>query len=817
MAKTLLLIDANSLIHRAYHALPPLTDSKGEPAGAIYGLANSLLKVLREIGPEYVVAAFDRPEPTFRKKMFKDYKAHRPPADRELIHQIKKSYEVMEKFNIRIVELAGFEADDIIGTLVKRFSGNDMKTVILTGDLDTLQLVKNGEVEVRTPQKGAGEMKVYDEKAVEERFGVRPGQLADFKGLVGDSSDNIPGVPGIGEKTAAEIIREYSNLENALKKMDPESKVGKKLMPAKEKALFSRKLAEIELNAPVSTELRDLKHTSPNKENLLGYFKELGFVSLVNRFNGFKSGKEEPKKALGGIFIPDAEYILKNRKEVSSGKTKVALGWKSIMKKVVKKNIEIRPPIFDLVIAKWLLYPDTKTDIKTFLKDHKIENLNSEKKKVLGIASDLNEEIEKNGLGKVFWEIEMPIVPILARMEIWGIGVNRKKLSVLNKSIQKEIDGLKSGIYKLSGESFNINSPKQVAAVLAKKFGIKTKKKTSSGQNKTGKNALKEFKKDSPVIGLISEYRENFKIKTGFVDALMNRIEKDGVVRAKFIQTGTATGRLTSAEPNLQNIPQESKWSKELRNAFEARKGMSFISLDYSQLELRLLAHVSGDKKLKKAFKEDKDVHRITASQILGIPLSQVSPELRRLGKTLNFGIVYGMGARALAATSGISPEKSKIFIEKYFENFSGIREWQEKIKEQVRSSGYAENLNGRKRWFTDGLKSYGSLRGDFERAAINMPIQSLEADIIKIAMIKSFELLKKNGWLGDKARIILSIHDELLFEVRDDILNKVAGMLKEEAENSYPISIPLKVEIKTGKNWGSLEKSENEKNPSLL
>ncbi|MDI6733967.1 MAG: DNA polymerase [Patescibacteria group bacterium] len=817
--KKLLLIDANSLIHRAFHALPPLTSPKGETVGALYGLTSLIIKILNDHKPNYIVAAFDRPEPSFRKEMFKDYKAHRPKTADELVGQIIKAHELFNNFNIPFFERPGFEADDIIGTLVNKFKNTpELLIEILTGDLDALQLVENKKIVVRTMKKGISETIVYDEEAVKNRYGLEPRQLIDYKGLVGDPSDNIPGVKGIGPKTASKLLNEYKTLENLYNKLEPKNLANKKILDNKEQAFFSKKLATINTQVPLEISFEKIIYKKFNEKSLLTFLENLGFKSLINRLifeeKPLQNKNSSKKEWEDVVFFENSNDCFKNRELLKDEQLlKVTFDWKRILKDLDQQNIEAINPLFDIKLAAWLIDPD-QTDFsievlaKTFLGRGCPEPL--EKENVLALQKELfkvlDKYLEKYGLKKIFLDFEMPLIRVLVKMENWGIGVNKKLLESLNKTLAEKIETLQKQIFSQSGEKFNLNSPKQISLFLFEKLKIKDlTKKTGSGQRRTDKDVLTELKSRHPIIGLILERRELFKIKSGFVEPLINLVDASGKIHTNYLQTNTSTGRLASEKPNLQNIPQESEWSKNLRSAFEASEGFSFLSFDYSQLELRILAHLSNDKKLKAAFFKNKDIHELTASQVFNIPLDKVTPTTRRIAKTLNFGVIYGMGAKAFSKTSGLKLEEAELFINKYFNDFPEIKTWQERIKAEAQTFGFVKNENGRRRLFF-GLAGKNNIRGDEERAAINMPIQSLGADILKKAMIECFLMLEKKNWLEKKARPLLTIHDELLFEISDDILIEAAYSIKNLMENCYKISVPLKIETKSGKNWGSMK-----------
>lgn len=813
--RKLLLIDANSLIHRAFHALPPLTAKGGRPTGALYGLASILIKTLNgDLKPDFVVAAFDRPEPTFRKEMFKEYKAHRPKAPDELVSQIVEAHNLFGKFGVKFFEKPGYEADDIIGTFAKKFEKErDLRIIVLTGDLDTLQLVDENHIVVQILKKGVSETQLYDEKAVVERYGLNPDQMTDYKGLVGDTSDNIPGVRGIGPKTAEEFLKKYGHLENLFKKMPEGDPAAKKIRPFEKEALFSKKLATINRDTPIEVKLQDVAYSGFDKNILPPYFESLGFESLVRRLNGdgekqsAKKSAEDRKPLNQGLFAFESE---KKDEMHKFGDFDVAWSWKPIMRKLIREKKNLPEKIFDLGVAAWVLNSDEADFGPAAITERFSKNSAEE------LFSIMEGRLKKNGLENIFHKIEMPLVPVLAWMETWGIGVDGEKLETLGKKMAEKIKSLTEKIHKAAGGTFNINSSQQMAEIIFDKLKIKpTKnKKTPTGRRSTSEEVLASLKDAHPIIPEILEYRETFKINSTYVEPLLRVREKDGRVRTTFIQTGAATGRLASEKPNLQNVPQESDWSKELRESFVSGPGFTFASFDYAQLELRLLAHMALEDGLLSAFEKNQDIHSLTASRVLKIPFNKVTQSERRLGKTLNFGVVYGMGPRAFAQSAGVSFLEAKKFIDGYYREFPKIKEWQEKIKTEAKTRGYVENLNGRRRYFWTDAR-HPKVLGEIERAAVNMPLQSLNADILKMAMIRSFDLMKSRKWFGDKVRLILTIHDELLFEVRDDILKETVLVFRDLMEGIYPLSgkalvLPLKVEAKVGKNWGDLQKYEN-------
>jgi DNA polymerase-1 len=807
----LLLVDANSLIHRAYHALPPL-DTKGIPSNALFGVASILLKVIKEESPSYIAGAFDRPEETFRKAMFKEYKITRPKAPEELVSQIIEAHNLFEAFKIKTFEMPGFEADDIIGTLAKNLKNDDLKIIILTGDLDTLQLVEDEKIVVKTLKKGVSETIVYNEDAIKERYGLPPKLLIDYKALVGDKSDNIPGVKNIGPKTAVSLLKRYGSLEKILEAKDEKNKALKRIQEEREIALLSKELATIQTNVPLKVSLEELKFNFEEK-SLKDYFFKWEFKSLINRlenlkenYNAVYENKKEDFKTINAFFIEKFTDLDVNK--TLSKNLKVSWNWKPIIKDLIKNKKEIPQNIFDLGIAFWLLNPETKKITKENI-TQKILHKKFEENDWKNAFVLLKTHLEKNNLEKIFYEIEMPLIEVLSFMEINGIKVNRKTLLEIIQKIELTLEEKSNEIFQMVGEKFNLNSPRQVSEIIFKKLKIKNvkKSKTQSGLFSTSKDVLSQNKEEK-IIKLLLEYRELFKLWSTYLKPLPLLLDENSKAHTNYIQNGTATGRIASSSPNLQNLPQESIFSKDIRNIFEAENGFSFISFDYSQLELRLLAYVVQDENLKLAFLKGHDIHTLTASKVLGIKEEEISKEQRRLGKTLNFGIIYGMGEKAFAQNAGISYEEARFFIKEYFKNFPKIKEWQEKTKKEVIEKGFVENINGRKRWFWGWENP--KIKAQNERAAINMPIQSLGADILKKSMIKIQEMIKKEG-IQNKAKMVLTIHDELIFEVDDDILKEIIPKIKNIMENiDERLSSLLKVEVNYGNKLGELKKYEN-------
>lgn len=785
-----LLIDGNSLIHRAYHALPPLTSPDGQPVGALYGLSAMLLKILAGQKFSFAAAAFDLPEPTFRKKRYAEYKAHRPPAEADLIYQLQEARKLFEVFGIRTVSLGGYEADDILGTLADKFATEKISTVILSGDLDTLQLVRDPLVEVETPGK-KGEVVRYNEAAVFARFGIPPSLLPDYKGLVGDTSDNIPGVPGVGPKGAAQILSEYQNLETILELQPKNNKVGQKILTNQDSAKLSKELATINCQVPLTENIADLTFLGVSEQSLETYFSALGFASLLKRLtpneNLNRPAKVEKTSGLTCV------KTVADLKKIDQAKL-VAPSWKPILKELLITNQKIPADRGDLSVALWLLDSEGS--------DAKIEQLSeSSPEKILTAYAAAEKKLAAEELLDIYKNLELPLTPLLAQMENNGILVNAEKLGKLAQELRQTIQNNEKEMLRLAGEDFNPNSPAQVGELIFEKLKLsKEKKKTATGQWRTDRETLEKLRSEHPLIPLLLEHRENQKILSGFVEPLLALQEKDGRIHTSFLQTKTATGRLASENPNLQNIPQESAWSGRLRDAFESAPNYSLVSLDYSQLELRVLSVVSEDPGLKTAFLNGEDIHTLTAGKVFNVKKELVTKEMRRLAKTLNFGVIYGMGARAFAAQSGLDLVAAKKMIAEYFEAFPTVQAWQEKTIAAAKKTGFVKNLTGRKRYFKGGPA------GTWERAAINMPIQSLGADILKRATIRVAEKLNSEKLWNSKVRLLLSIHDELLFEIQNDILDKTLPLLRQIMEQAGN-GIPLQTEIKIGKTWGQMKK----------
>ena len=859
----LVIVDANAIIHRAYHALPPLSTARGEPVGALYGLASFLLKTIREIKPDHIVACFDRPEPTFRHEEFEAYKATRPKAPVELISQIIKAHELFEKFGISIFESAGFEADDVIATVCDLFKNEaDVHIIIVSGDLDTLQLVSGKRVIVYVPKKGISEIAVYDEEGVKERFGLLPCQLPDFKGLKGDPSDNVPGIKGIGEKTASRLIGQFGSLENLYEKLPAldaqknkksEKTLYEKLSAHKDEAVFSKYLTTLRADAPIEFSLDALSFGGLKKELLSGYFRELGFHSLLPRleegytpkFHGAPqtlfdarrdtSGADSPGTASGPrepvsfdavqqkLFIitevrngtverikilaggtaeeKSGSAVLDEKKGFENGATeKIGYNLKPLIAFLRKNGSDLRGTLFDVKIAAWLLGASPKENGA---------GANVDQSSLSQLYERQRKDLAAKELTKVFYDIEMPFLSVLADMEMQGITVDSVRLKQLEATLKKELQEIRTAIYEAAGAEFNVNSSKQVAHVLFQILKLPTKgiRKTAGGVLSTDASELEKLAALHPIITPLLRYRELFKLQTTYIQALPNYIDPaSGKLHTTFQQTGTVTGRLSSQHPNLQNIPLDQEYAPGVRRAFVADEGLTFVSCDYSQIELRIAASLADDERMITAFTKGQDIHTMTAAEINGVSIESVSAQMRKAAKTLNFGIMYGMGADSFAAASGLGKNEAKRFIEKYFGIFSGIRQYQQRVVEFGREHGYVVNAVGRRRWLEDLVSPNQRDRAAAERMAINFPIQSLDADIMKLAMIAIERIFRERGRWGTKVRLVLQIHDQLLFEISNDILKETRKEIKEIMESAYTLRVPLRVDIKTGKNWADMQ-----------
>ncbi len=779
--KKLVLLDVHAILHRAYHALPNFSSSKGLPTGALYGVSAMVIKIIDELKPDYIAACYDLPEPTFRHEVYNDYKAGRSKAEDDLIVQIKRSYEIFEAFHIPIYTAAGFEADDLLGTIVEKTKNKkDIQVIIASGDMDTLQLVDNKKVLVYTLKKGINDTILYDEKAVVDRFGFIPELLADYKGLRGDPSDNIIGIKGVGEKTATTLITQFGTIEEMYKKLKKNEEAFKEagltpriinlLKEGEEEALFSKTLATIRRDAPIDFKIPSKEWTSSiDLEKATALFEELEFRRMIDRLEAVL-GVEKKEETVG------------KKEEVKEGELHRA------------------------AIALWLINSDitnpTLEDILAFARVRTFE----EATKVLV------DELKKRKLDKVYYDIELPLISILEEVNENGILINAGHFKKLSKKYHKELEKIEQKIWKLAGQEFNINSPKQMGEVLFDTMGLSTKglKKTAGGARSTRESELIKLKDEHEIIEHILSYRELQKMLSTYIDTIPHMTGDDGRVHAKLHQTGTTTGRMSSTDPNMQNIPARGELGKAIRKGFVAKEGYSFVALDYSQIEMRVLAVLSKDKKLINVFKKGEDIHTAVAAQVFGVKEKDVTKDMRRKAKVINFGIIYGMGVNSLKTALGTDRKEAQEFYNNYFKKFPDISDYFEEVKALARNQGYTETYFGRRRYF-GGIKSHiPYIRAAAERMAMNAPIQGTAADVIKIAMKKTEDSLKKEK-LTEKAKVLLQIHDELVYEVKDEDIKEVSELLKKEMEKAVSLGVPLEVHVSVGKDLGNMKEDEPE------
>ena len=840
----ILLLDSNSLINRAFYALPNLRNHKGQYTGAIFGYMNMLLKLIDTYKPTYVIATFDKKSRLFRKDIYEDYKGNRKPMPQELASQMQPMKDILSKMEIPIVELDCYEADDIIGTIAKKYP---MQTYIVTGDKDSLQLIDNTTTVLLT-KKGVTEIDEYTPEKLKEE-GLVPSQIIDLKSLMGDTSDNIPGVPGVGEKTARDLLEKYSTLDGVYEHIEEiKGKLKEKLELNKDSAYMSYKLATINTNSPVEIDLDKARTKNVYDITLKTALKELELNKIIERME-FK-GEEIPKieelvniesiseegqldiliskimqakqfsiviednveialskneaytieishDLFGGLFLDDVIKRLKPIFEDNSI-SKYFYDVKNIMHQLDNYDIELKKPYDDVLIKEYIVdanrnYKDLSDLISTY-------NISSEMKSAaIFVLNDIiDKSLEEIGIKNLYNEIEIPLVEVLFDMEKQGFRVNKKIISELSEKFEEELLALTKVIYDYAGEEFNINSPKQLGVILFEKLGLKGGKKTKTGYS-TSVEVLKELEDENPIIGEILRYRDIAKLKSTYLDGLLPLIDKNDKLHTVFKQTVTATGRLSSTEPNLQNIPVRKPEGKQIRELFISSEGNKLVCADYSQIELRLMAAMSGDEGMIKAFNSGVDIHTRTAAKILGIREDQVTPDLRRQAKAVNFGIIYGISDFGLAKDLDIPMFQARNFIKSYFEQFPRIKEYMEELKAKAKELGYAVTYYGRRRYIPELTASSRIIQMFGERVAMNMPLQGTASDIIKLAMIKVYNKLKDGGY---KAKLIMQVHDELIIDCPEEELDAVKEILKNSMESVVKLDVNLEAEVGIGYNW---------------
>ena len=867
MSSKIVLIDGHSILNRAFYGLPDLTNAEGLHTNAIYGFLTIMFKLLEEEKPEYLTVAFDVHAPTFRHTMYAEYKGTRKPMADELRQQVPVIKEVLHAMGVKTIECAGLEADDLIGTLSNRCENEGMEVTVISGDRDLLQLATE-HVKIRIPKtkQGKTEIEDYYAKDVEERYQVTPKEFIDLKALMGDTADNIPGVPSIGEKTATKIITQYHSIEEAHEHVDElkPPRASKALSEHWDLAVLSKELATINVKADFPYELSEAKLGNLYTEEAYIFFQKLEFKNLLSRFDvsapankvedGFKiiTSKSEAEKVfvqaeeastigavifkdlenvlplfadqagLGGIglcFSKEESYCIKVEKDITGewllkkladvaekAETYAMFHLKESMEQVTIRN---QANCFDVSVAAYLLNPlknnytweDVAREHLGLMIDEKIDqDMKACYESYVNYASVevLRQKLRDTKMDTLFRDIEMPLVFTLFDMEQNGIRVEADALKQYGDQLAGKIAELEKEIYEEAGETFNINSPKQLGVVLFENMKLPGGRKTKTGYS-TAADVLEKLAPEHPVVAKILEYRQYTKLKSTYADGLANYIQDDGRIHGKFNQTITATGRISSTEPNLQNIPVRMELGRLIRKVFIPKEGYRFVDADYSQIELRVLAHCSGDEHLIQAYKEQSDIHRITASQVFHIPFDEVTPQQRRNAKAVNFGIVYGISSFGLSQDLSITRKEAAKYIDDYFATYPGIKTFLDHAVTHAKEEGYVVTLFGRRRPVPELSSSNFMQRSFGERVAMNSPIQGAAADIIKIAMIRVNQRLKDQKM---KSRLVLQVHDELLIEAYEPELDEVQNILKEEMEHAAELKVPLEIDMHTGDNW---------------
>ncbi len=889
MGQKVLLVDGHSLFHRAYHALPPLSTSDGQPTNAVYGFLQMLMALLEEEEPDYAAVALDAPGPTFRDEIYDQYKAQRPPTDEALKAQMPLLDALLEALGLSGIALQGYEADDVIGTLARRAASEGHEVTIVTGDRDLLQLVGEN-VEVVATLRGITETRRYGPDEVREEYGLEPDQLVDLRALAGDSSDNIPGVPGIGEKSAQAILAQMGTVDAALERVEEidSARMRSRLEESPELARLSRELARIKTDVPVEQDLDDIAWSGPQVDRLRELATRLEFTSLLDRLPGAQSddargeslearvvavreqaeldelvetvrgeglavlalaeddaavlavaldgdtallvpiagrpGDEgtlfadanEPGLDLGGLasVLHDAEI------------EKRAADLKGLAGRLASLGMELQGAGFDPEIASYLLMPNRRDhSIGLLAQEHLGYALPeaggepqaeiapsrlraaAEAIAVRKLHEPLRGMLDQAGLLRLFDEIEMPLVPILAEMERAGIGVDAGKLEALGERFDEITGELEETIWEIAGCEFNVGSPQQLSEVLFERMELPKGRRTKTGWS-TSAAVLEELAEEHEIARLVLEYREYAKLRSTYVDGLLREIDAEtGRVHTTFEQTVAATGRLSSRNPNLQNIPVRTEVGREIRSCFVSGPGRVFLAADYSQIELRILAHISGDERLVQAFRAGADIHTETAAALFGVPADECSYEMRSRAKTVNYAVLYGQGPAALGKQLGMAREEAAAFIENYFRALPGVRRYIDEIVATARDMGYVETLLGRKRPLPEIGSSDSRASSYAERAAVNTPIQGSAADIIKLAMI---DLAPRLRGLSAESRMLLQVHDELVLEVPEAEVAPVAGLLREVMESAFELDVPLTVDVAAGRNWRDMQAVEH-------
>lgn len=861
--KKLLILDSNSILNRAFYGVRYLSAKDGTPTNAIYGFLNILLKLIKEQEPDYICAAFDVKAPTFRHKQYEGYKAQRKPMPEGLAAQMPLAKDVLRAMGVTILEKEGYEADDIIGTVARLCEESEISCFIATGDKDDLQLASDKTKVILTVTKsGYNETIIYDDKAVKEKYHVTPTEFIDVKALMGDPSDNIPGVKGVGEKTAMSLIEKHHSIEYIYENIDGIGLKGamlQKMKDGREMAFMSKELATINRNTPIEFNAEECVFDGfENNGELYEILKRLELNSIIKKLD--LSGGDNVKES-EDIF-KDFSYQVGDKNMISGDKVTVVLDFDGdnissaavgvgnnavvlneqddikelleddsiakvmfdVKEAIVKLNgrIDIKNISDDTAIAAYLVDPAKneytieklaseyfgtvieKPEVKQLSLLDDVETDRSEYLAkcavALGVLNErIGDKIKENGQEKLYQEVELPLVTVLAHLEINGFLVDDNQLKEFADKLGEKIDALTNEIYMLAGEEFNINSPKQLGVILFEKLELKPVKKTKTGYA-TNADVLEKLRDKHPIVNFIMEYRQLAKLKSTYCDGLTAVVNPNTHrIHSVFTQTVTVTGRLSSTEPNLQNIPTRTELGREIRKMFVAKDGYVLVDADYSQIELRVLAHIANDETMINAFRNNEDIHAVTASQVLGIPLEDVTKEQRSSAKAVNFGIVYGIGEFSLAQDLHISVKEAKAYIESYLEKYHGVRNYMESIKEQAKKDGYVKTMLNRIRYIPELKSPNYNIRQFGERVALNTPIQGTAADIIKLAMVRVDNRLINEGL---KSKLILQVHDELIVEAHKDEVDKVKQILSEEMQGAMELNVPLKVDMSTGHSW---------------
>ena len=861
--KKLLILDSNSILNRAFYGVRYLSAKDGTPTNAIYGFLNILLKLIKEQEPDYICAAFDVKAPTFRHKQYEGYKAQRKPMPEGLAAQMPLAKDVLRAMGVTILEKEGYEADDIIGTVARLCEESEISCFIATGDKDDLQLASDKTKVILTVTKsGYNETIIYDDKAVKEKYHVTPTEFIDVKALMGDPSDNIPGVKGVGEKTAMSLIEKHHSIEYIYENIDGIGLKGamlQKMKDGREMAFMSKELATINRNTPIEFNAEECVFDGfENNCELYEILKRLELNSIIKKLD--LSGGDNVKE--NEDIFKDFSYQVGDKNMISGDKVTVVLDFDGdnissaavgagnnavvlneqddikelleddsvakvmfdVKEAIVKLNgrIDIKNISDDTAIAAYLVDPAKneytieklaseyfgtvieKPEVKQLSLLDDVETDRSEYLAkcavALGVLNErIGDKIKENGQEKLYHEVELPLVTVLAHLEINGFLVDDNQLKEFADKLGEKIDALTNEIYMLAGEEFNINSPKQLGVILFEKLELKPVKKTKTGYA-TNADVLEKLRDKHPIVNFIMEYRQLAKLKSTYCDGLRAVVNPNTHrIHSVFTQTVTVTGRLSSTEPNLQNIPTRTELGREIRKMFVAKEGYVLVDADYSQIELRVLAHIANDETMINAFRNNEDIHAVTASQVLGIPLEDVTKEQRSSAKAVNFGIVYGIGEFSLAQDLHISVKEAKAYIESYLEKYHGVRNYMESIKEQAKKDGYVKTMLNRIRYIPELKSPNYNIRQFGERVALNTPIQGTAADIIKLAMVRVDNRLINEGL---KSKLILQVHDELIVEAHKDEVDKVKQILSEEMQGAMELNVPLKVDMSTGHSW---------------